>query len=159
MNVLKNKTISASAVIAMIVLVMALPATAQEVMPPQQQEVRDDFTGEELENFVEVVKVQQEKEMQMIQAIEGEGLDLEKFNEILQAQQNPEAAATDVASEDMGKFEKASEQIIVLQQEMQTEVMGAINETGLGVETYQEIMMAYQTVPEVQKQVDDLLTR
>lgn len=152
---------SLTCVFALLMLVaFTVPAIAQQTEPqPQQaQEVRDDFSSEELENFVEVVKVQQEKEVEMMQAIQNEGLEIEEFNEILQVKQNPDAAG-DIPQEEEEKFAKASEQVIKLQQEMQTEVMQAINETGLGVQTYQAIVSAYQTNPEIQKEIDALLTK
>lgn len=125
----------------------------------QSQQANQNFSDQQLEDFVEVVKVQQESELEMVQAIQDNGLDLQQFNQILQAQQSAETSTEDISQEQMQQFEKASQKVIEIQQEMQMEVMQAINESGLGVQTYQEILSAYQTNPEVQQQVDQRLTK
>lgn len=160
MKVLKGKNLFSTALAFVMVAIFAFQATAQTQAPQQQgqqEEIKTDFTDEELENFVEVVKVQQENEIKMMEAIQNEGLDIDKFNEILQAKQNPEVSEESLSNEEVEKFEKASEEVIRIQQEMQAEVMQAINETGLGMETYGQIVNAYQVSPEVQQEIDKRL--
>lgn len=127
---------------------------------PQQQEIKEDYSKDELQNFIqaneEVAKVQQKGEQEMIKAIEEGGLDVDTFNEILMARQNPEAEMT-ASEEQLEKFGQISQEIIQVQQELQQEVVKAVEETGMDINKYSEMMIAYQNSPKVQEEVNSLL--
>jgi membrane-associated HD superfamily phosphohydrolase len=134
---------------------------AQHQADPLDEPAREEFSEEEIDSFVsatkEVIKLQSEIEQEMIQAIEDSNLTVERFNEIMMAQQNqqnPEGAATE---EELEAFSEAAQKIIEIQSEMQEEIFNVLNEEGLDVNTYQEIIMAYQQDPELQRKIDSKL--
>ncbi len=133
-----------------------LQETEQGMIPA----VKEDFTDQELQQFIEANKVaigvQQSAEQKMISAIEKEGLDIQTFNEILTSKQNPEAE-TQATPEDQGKFNTAVEEVVKIQEEMMTEMESAIQETGISVEQYEEILLAYQQSPVVQEKLNQML--
>ncbi len=133
-----------------------LQETEQGMMPA----VKEDFTDQELQQFIEANKVaigvQQSAEQKMISAIEKEGLDIQTFNEILTSKQNSEAE-TQATPEDQGKFNTAVEEVVKIQEEMMTEMESAIQETGISVEQYEEILLAYQQSPVVQEKLNQML--
>lgn len=127
----------------------------------QQQQVQEDFSDEELEQFVEVyiqaAEIQQKNEAEMIQAIEEEDMDINRFNEILMARQNQQnAEEIDATAEEMASFNNAAEKIMAVQQEAQAEIEQLI-ESEMGSQKYQQIVMAYQQSPEVQQKVNQML--
>lgn len=127
---------------------------------PQQQEVKEDYSQEELQQFIqaneEVAKVQQEGEQEMIKSIEEGGLDVDTFNEILMARQNPDAEVN-ASEEELEKFGQISQEIIKVQQGLQQEVVKAVEDTGMDINKYSEMMIAYQNSPKVQEEVNSLL--
>lgn len=132
----------------------------QDYQMPQQQSVKENYSKKELEQFIdaneEATKVQQETQQEMVAVIEQEGMQVQEFNEIMTAQQNPEQKV-DVPDEKMEKFNNAAEKVIEIQQNMETEVVGAIEKTGMDANKYSEIMLAYQSSPVVQEKVHQLL--
>ncbi|WP_224995537.1 DUF4168 domain-containing protein [Cesiribacter sp. SM1] len=146
-----------------LLLLMAGAALAQvpQTQPQQQQPVREDFSDAELEKFadvyVQVVEIQQQSEAEMLKAIEDENLDINRFNEILQAQQQrQDAGEIDATADEMASFNNAAQKIMGVQQETETEMKQVI-EQDLGVDTYQQIIVAYQQSPDVQQKVNELL--
>ena len=140
---------------------MMIGAVATAQLPGQpQQEVKEDFSKEELEQFVDankvVADVQRSSEEKMVKAIEEEGLEVQQFNEILTTQQNPEAEA-EVSDDDLNKFNKAVEKVMKVQQDMQTDLQKAIEESGITVQKYDQILIAYQQSPKVQEEVNKIL--
>lgn len=149
-----------------LVLLMGSAAIAQGLPAQEQPQVKTDFSENELEKFVDVyvqvAEIQQENETVMMQAIEEENLDINRFNEILQAQQQQatgQAQPADSASftaEEMAAFNNAAQKIMAVQQEAQTEMQQVIDKE-VGLETYEQIVLAYQQSPEVQQQINKLL--
>lgn len=140
---------------------MMIGAVAVAQLPGQpQQEVKEDFSKEELEQFVDankvVADVQRSSEEKMVKAIEEEGLEVQQFNEILTTQQNPETE-TEVSDDDLNKFNKAVEKVMKVQQDMQTDLQKAIEESGMTVQKYDQILIAYQQSPKVQEEVNKIL--
>lgn len=138
-------------------------AYAQQGGIPQgapQQEVKEDYSEEELTQFIqaneEAAKVQQQGEQQMMKAIENEGMDVDKFNEILMARQNPDAEVQ-ASEEELEKFDKASQEIIKVQQNLQQDVVKAVENSGMAIDKYSEMMFAYQNSSKVQEEVNKLL--
>lgn len=132
-----------------------------EADPYDAPQPREDFSDEEIENFVsatkEVIKLQSKIEQEMISAIESTSLSVERFNEIMIAQQNQqdmEAAATE---EELEAFSQAAQKIIEIQSEMQEEIFEVLNEEGIDVNTYQEIIVSYQQNPQLQQKIDTML--
>ncbi len=163
-----NHRISAKRIVSILVLPLAvlliLPVAAQQNMPPtptpQQQNVKEDYSTGELQVFIEANReasaVQQQGQGKMISAIEEEGLDVNTFNTIMNAKQNPQEDVQ-VSDGDLQKFDKAVEKVMVIQQNLEAEVAHAIENAGMEVDKYEEIMLAYQSSPKVQEKVHKIL--
>lgn len=144
-----------------LLLLMAASAVAQVVQPQMEAEpLREDFSRQELEQFVdvyvEVVEIQKQNEAEMMQAIEAENLELKRFNEILQAQQQRQTSQINTTPQELASFNNAAQKIIAVQQEAQQQIQQLI-EQDLGMDVYQQIVLAYQQSPEVQERVNVLL--
>jgi len=131
------------------------PAPAQATTPPQ-------ITEQKLVQFVEasqeINKIQQGMQEEMVQAIEGEGLDIDKFNTMASQQRDPSAAPdADISDADKAAFESAMQKVQTMQMAMQQEMEQAIQSKNLQMNEYQEIMQAYQQSPELQQQVNEMM--
>ena len=87
----------------------------QMQVPQQQQNISEDYSEDELKQFVdankEATKVQQKTQQEMISVIEEEGLDVQTFNEIMTSQQDPQQEVA-VSDGELEKFNKAAEKVI-----------------------------------------------
>ncbi len=128
--------------------------------PAPTQEIRTDFTDEQLEQFVsasqKAQEVQQARQQEMMAAIQGEDLDVQRFNEIMAVQQGQKKDG-DVSEEEMASFNAAAQKVMEQQRLMQTEIAESIEEVGISMDTFQQISMAYQQSPEVQEKVTEIL--
>lgn len=134
-------------------------ATAQQQSyTPEEtpQTVREDFSQNELESFVKVnekiLRIQEESEQKMLQAIETEGMSLERFTEILESQRNPERE-TNASEAELASFNKAAQFIINESQKTQMQLVATLEEEGIDVNTYHDILYAYQQSPNVQDRI------
>lgn len=132
-------------------------------MPPQQEEVDIDVSDDELEQFVEAFmaasQIQQEAQMEMMEAIEDEGMSVEKYNEIVEGQQmgQQQEDMEEVSEEDMELFESLQEMLEVIQAEVEDDIIEAIEDTGMDMERFQEIEMAARTDEEIQQKLQQLI--
>jgi hypothetical protein len=129
--------------------------------PQTQQQTSNDFNDQELKQFAnaaeKVIVIQQETEQKMVQVIEEENLEIDKFNSILKAQQSPDAEEVDASEEEMQAFNNATQKLIQIQNKVQDDMVQAIEAEGLEPQKYQEIMLAYQSDPELKARIDALL--
>lgn len=136
------------------------PAIYAQGVQPNQQEVREDFSDDELKKFVSAAtkaqEVQQARQQKMISAIEAEDLDVQRFNEIMAAQQG-QAQDTEISDEELQAFNLAMQKVMEQQEKLQTEVEETIQKEGISPDTYEEIMLAYQQSPKIQEKVTKLL--
>lgn len=156
-NYKKSKSLAIVTSVSMVVMLFISSfAFAQQ----PQQEVREDFSDEELTSFVnaheKVIEIQQESQEKMITAIEEEGLSVEKFNNLIESQQDPNKEV-DASAEELASFNNAAQQIMKERQETEAKVVSSIEDEGIDIGTYQEIMVAYQQSPKVQGRVNELL--
>ncbi|TVQ45605.1 MAG: DUF4168 domain-containing protein [Saprospirales bacterium] len=112
----------------------------------------------ELKKFVEIqemiTETQQSVQPKMIEVIQNNEFELNRFIEISQAiEHNQEIDATE---EEMERFEETENTINELQMVANQSISDGIQERGLTVERYQEIMMAVQQSPELQNRLQDL---
>lgn len=140
-----------------LVLIVFLYSASLAQSPAQ---VRDDFSKGELESFVEAYEevqvIQEESDKQVMTAIESGDLTMERFNEILAQQQDP-GKELDASAEEMAAFNSAAQTIIKERQKVEMQMVDAIEEEGIDINTYQEIMIAYQQSPKVQKKINKML--
>lgn len=140
------------------------PDQQEQELPsnPQGQEVREDFSNDELQKFVSAAtkaqEVQEARQQEMISAIEEEDLDVNRFNEIMAVKQG-KSQETDVSDEEMQSFDAAAQKVMEHQRIMQTEIAEAIEEEGITMDTYQQIFLAYQQSPKIQKKITKLLEK
>jgi competence protein ComGC len=143
-----------------VMLLISSFVIAQQPQQQPQQEVREDFTDEELTSFVKahekVIEIQQKSQEKMINAIEKEGLSVEKFNELIESQQDPDKEV-DASAEELASFNNAAQQIMQERQKIEVGVVSSIEDEGLDIDTYQAIIVAYQQSPEVQGRINELL--
>lgn len=135
-------------------------AMAQAPNAMQEPELREDFKKDELKSFVnassKVEALQMGAQESMAKAVVDEGLTVEKFNTIAQAQQGAQELDTENA-EDQEMFNKASEKIMKIQEEIIGEIQESIKNEGIDVQTYEQIMFAYQKSEKVKGELDEIL--
>ena len=147
--------------IALLAFLLVSPVSAAWAQEPAQQqpsaEMREDFSDNELKSFVKanekVTVIQMEAEQKMIKAIEGEGLTIERFNQILEQQRDP-SRASETSAEELESFNSAAQVILDENTRIEKEMTSSIEEEGIDIETYKQIMVAYQQNPEVQSRVN-----
>lgn len=119
--------------------------------------MREDFSDNELKSFVKanekVTVIQMEAEQKMIKAIEGEGLTVERFNQILEQQRDP-SRTSETSVEELQSFNNAAQVILEENTRIEKEMTSSIEEEGIDIETYKQIMVAYQQNPDVQSRVN-----
>ena len=144
-------------------LMCLLPASAALAQDPAESpsiQLREDFSDDELKSFVQanerVVAIQLEGEQKMIKAIEQEGLTVDRFHEILEQQRDPQRG-TETSSEELKSFNNAAQSILKENEELEKQMSASIEEEGIDIETYKQIMVAYQQNPGIQSRVNKMV--
>ncbi len=122
------------------------------------QDANSAVKDSELEKFVEIQEMitvtQQSVQPQMIQIIEDNDFEIQRFIELSQAiEANQEIKATEAEIERFAQTETA---INELQTEANNNIADGIEEIGLTVDRYQEIMMAVQQSPDLQNRLQNI---
>lgn len=149
--------------VCFVCLLPASKAFAQEPetppVPPSVQ-MREDFSDDELKSFVKanekVMAIQLDGEQKMISAIEEEGLTVNRFHEILEQQRDPQKGG-ETSPDELKSFNNAAQVILEENAKIEEEMTSTLEEEGIDVETYQQIMLAYQQSPAVQERVNKLV--
>ncbi len=120
------------------------------------------FSDDELKGFanafVQVMSIQQQGQMQMIEQIEEHDMTVQRFNEIyMQAMEMPMEDIEFESPEEMESFVGVSEEIEKIQVELEGVLIGTIEEEGLSIEKYEEIITEYQQNPELQARIQQLM--
>lgn len=134
----------------------------EEQFQPNQGGSDIEVSDEELEKFADVSAVAQEIQMgsqqEMISVLEEEGLDVETYNMIAEARFNEQDESNlDVPSEDIEKFDAASERIDEMQADVESEMSEAIEAEGMEMERFMEINMAMQQDQELQQRMQQMM--
>ncbi|EPA00086.1 hypothetical protein A33Q_0254 [Indibacter alkaliphilus LW1] len=141
-------------------LFFGFTASAQEVMP-QQMEVQEDFPEEDIKKFVDVnlqvMPIQEKYQSKMMESIEESGMTVERFEALSMAQQNGDIREASEDPEELAAYNKAGQEIMQIQSEMQNEVVGHISESDLGPEKFQQIYMAYTQSEKVRAKIDKMM--
>ena len=129
--------------------------------PPSVQ-MRSDFSDDELKSFVKanekVTAIQMEGEQKMIKAIEEEGLTVNRFHELLEQQRDPQRGTDSVATAaELKSFNDAAQVILQENAKLEKQMTSSIEEQGIDIETYKQIMVAYQQNPEIQSRVNKMV--
>ena len=119
------------------------------------------FTDEELEKFagavMQVMTIQQEGQGEMIGIIEEHGMTVERFNEIMMQAQEMPLEQVEATEEEKETYLEVIEMIDEIQIGLEEELVEAIEEEGLSIEKYEEIMQEYQQNPELQQLIQQML--
>ncbi|MFN6943800.1 MAG: DUF4168 domain-containing protein [Cytophagaceae bacterium] len=130
------------------------------MQPGNEAEARADFSDSDLEQFVEtaqkLIPIEIAAQEKMAEEVESTGLTVERFNEISTMQQL--GMEGNVSEEEMDEFNKASEKIAVVQEEAESEIKNVLEEDGMTLEEFQEIMSAYHQDPAVRQRVDEKMS-
>lgn len=128
-------------------------------MPQTPPGANIEVSDAELKKFYDVamkIQVLSEKTRgEMITALESEGLDVERFNEMQQGMENPEQDL-DVSDEDMLKYESSIAKLQDIQKDAEEKMKLEMTTNGIEESRYQEIGMALQSNPELQKKFQEL---
>lgn len=128
-----------------------VPAMAQE----------QEYSDEELRQFagvvVEVIAIQQQTQMEMIGVIEEHEMSIERFNEMMVESQEKPLEEIQATEQEKELFADISAQIMEIQDQMNEQIITKIEESGLEVERYEQILQDYQQSPELQERVKNLM--
>ncbi len=120
------------------------------------------FSDDELKGFanafVQVMSIQQQGQMQMIEQIEEHDMTVQRFNEIyMQSMEMPLEDIEFTSPEEMEAFEGVSAEIEKIQAELEGVLIDTIEEEGLSIQKYEEIITEYQQNPELQQRIQQLM--
>lgn len=119
-----------------------------------------EVTGDELKKFAsalgEVQTVNQTAQQEMMTVVQSAGMEFNRFKELSEAQQNPNSQV-EASSDEMKKFNMASQKVKQVQQKAQSEMQENIKKAGLTVPRYQEIATVVQRDPKLQKKLQELM--
>lgn len=148
------------AIVGLICIVPFASTRAQDTVPQPSTEMREDFSDNELQSFVtaneKVMTIQLEAEEKMINAIEAEGLTLDRFNQILEQQRDPQRGV-ETSTEELKSFNNAAEAILQENARVEKQMTTSVEAEGIDIETYKQIMLAYQQNPAVQGRVNKMV--
>jgi hypothetical protein len=160
------KSLIVAAPIAALTLIgFAGQAQAQAGAPapaPAEAAPQTDISDTELTQFAsalqEVQAIRQAAEMEMVAAIEAQGLSVDQFNAIAEAQQNPEAQAEiSLSEEEVASFGSAIEEVNELSQSAQADMVVAVESEGLSVAAYNQIASIVRDDPSLQDELRQIL--
>ena len=143
-------------------LLCSAAVIAQDTTRQPSTAMREDFSDAELTSFVKVnekvMQIQVEGEQKMIKAIQDEGLTVERFNQILEEQRDPQRGG-ETSSEELSSFNNAAQQILQENARLEQQMETSIKEEGIDVETYKQILLAYQQIPDIKDRVNRMVKR
>lgn len=150
MHLLKNRIFAAFFAFTAI-MAMSIPSMAQD----------QEYSDEELQQFadvvVEVITIQQQTQMQMIGIIEEHEMSIQRFNEMMVESQEKPLEEVEATEQEKEVFADISVQIMEIQDGMNDQIIKKIEDSGLTVERYEQILQDYQQSPELQERVKNLM--
>jgi len=164
MNMLKQ-ILSGGSMCALL-LTGSLSAQAQTQTPPSrpqpQQAPQVQVPPAELQKFAKTIKqlqaMQQQAQTAIVQVVQREGLSEARFVQIYQAQQNPQAQPKPaVTSQEKQKFAKAFTQAGQIQQQTQSKMQQVVQQQGLEVQRFNQILTVVKQDPTLRQKVLQLM--
>lgn len=138
---------------------MAIAQDAESLQQPAPTEVSEGQLDSFANAYRAVQEIRQAAEPEMVAAVEASGLTVEEFMAIAQTQTSPEAAPTEIPTEQAEQFEAAAQGVIAIQEEARGEMTAAIQEEGLTVEEFEAIIAMAQEDPQLQEQIAERLSQ
>lgn len=135
----------------MVLLMVGLPLPAHsmvlspDLQPILGQTASADFSDQEINDFANAYRsiqtIKQGAEAEMVEAVEAEGLSIEKFNTLVDNQVDGETGVlTDTSEEETAQFEAAVDSIIAIRQTAEIEMQSAIENEGISVDRFNQII-------------------
>ncbi len=143
-------------------LAITLLFSSSLVFSQEQQDFPEDqeYSDNELENFVEaafeIMPLQEESQLRMIDEIEDRRLTVERFSTILETEQLG-LEDPGISEEEKEAFEEALKAIQEIQFEYQQLIVETIEDKGMSISKYEEILARYQQDPELQERIDQIM--
>jgi len=153
--------------LSIVVLIFSATTLLAQTAPPQTTtpppaELPDDYPDEQLELFVnaisKVMTIQEQGQLSMVEAIEEQDISVDRFNELLTEAQQKGPESLDASEDEKQAFNETLAQVQSMQMEMEQTMMKAVEDEGLKVEEYQQIMQSYSVNPTVKEKVDKLMS-
>lgn len=159
MVLLKKGTIAVALVMSS--LCFGHEAFAQEAAASQTAQSAQSFSNADLKSFLEAnskaTEIQKESRTALVAAIEEQDLSVDRFNELAKAHREKKLEEVAENPEEISAFSNAAQTIVQLQPETRQKVKEAIEEEGLTMEEYNDILTAYKEDPAVQAQIREVL--
>lgn len=156
------KSITA-AFICTVFIAGSLHAQVQQQQPqrpelPTSEEVSD----QEISNLGDAVEalepIQTETQEKIKAAVEEEDMSYERFQQMMMAMQNPQMAQqVQITDEEKSKIQTLQPTLMKIQTEARQQMSQKIEENGLTMQRYQQIIMGAQQDPELMARVEDEL--
>jgi hypothetical protein len=146
---------------SILIFVFLFSAIVVHAQQPQTQDFPQDqeYSDEELETFVvaalEVMPLQEESQLKMIGEIEERDLTVDRFNIILETQQMGQEP--DATEEELEAFDEALKAIQAIQKDYHEDMIRVIEDSGISLEKYEEILINYQQDPELQLRIGEIM--
>lgn len=157
------KHILAGCSLLLLLGVSSLPVQAQNPSPaPAQTTAPAKVSTEELQKFTGALKkalvIMQERDSEMVQAVQKQGLTEERFNEIHQSRQDPAKKPTQqVTSKEEQSYKQAFSQLVEIEKTTQSKMEKAVQAEGMNVERFNQILALVQKDPSLQQEVRKLI--
>jgi hypothetical protein len=136
----------------------------QPQMPPQQQDLptSQDISDEEISQlgdaYEAIEPIQMETRDKIQEAVEEEDISFERFQQMMMAMQNPQMAdQVDITDEEKSKIQTLQPTLMQIQNEARQQMSTKIQESGLTMQRYQQILMGAQQDPDLMARVEDEL--
>jgi hypothetical protein len=154
--------------VLMVLLVVGLPVPAWAVslplpfQPVLAQATSADWSAADIASFANAYRaiqvIKQEAESEMVEAVQTEGLTVEQFNSIVDSQLSDQApTARPVPDAESAQFDAAVESIIAIRQTAEVNMQAVIEEKGLSVDTFNQIIDQAANDPDLRQTISEEL--
>lgn len=153
------KTI-ATFVVTILLSSQMLFAQGQPQQPPvpAPDEVSDQELTLVASTLQDLEPIQEELQNDIREVVESKNMNMERFQEILVAMQNPQMAdQADISEEEQEKIGEMQPKVMELQMGAQEQMVSAIEDNGLEVQRYQQIIMGIQQHQELAERLQNAM--
>ncbi|OKL40685.1 DUF4168 domain-containing protein [Pontibacter flavimaris] len=161
MNFMQNLKGAALAALICGAVLAAPAAMARQTAPQAQPAQPQNFSDADLQQFADasarLITIQQEGEKAMMGILEEEKLSVDKFNQMAQAHQQQKLSEVEATPEEMAAFNNAAQRLMEMQPTLQKDLETAIQQDGMTLEKFEQIMLAYRQDQAVQQRIDLLM--
>lgn len=129
------------------------------VEPDAEQKSDIEITDRMIDQFASVTEtlnaIQKDGQIEMIDAIDHQGLSIEEFNEMVELEKYPDGEETKAISrEEKIAFDNAKKQVDQIQSETEQRMDEAILNAGLNLDEYAAVRRAYNEDADVRKRIE-----